>query len=68
MFAVKGSSMEKRLCLASMGVAGFVLLLFILDLATGFPFSQVSALVDILGALTSGLVLYLSYDAYKDVR
>lgn len=60
--------MEKKLCMASMGVAGFVLLLFLLDLFTGIPFSQVSTLVDILGALTSGLVLYLAYDAYKDVR
>jgi hypothetical protein len=68
MEAVKGISMEKRLCLASMGVAGFVLLLFALDLALGFPFSQVSALVDILGILTAGLVAYLGWDAYKDLR
>jgi hypothetical protein len=68
MQAVKGISMEKGLCLASMGVAGFVLPLFVLDLFTGIPFSQVNIVVDILGAMTSGLGLYLAYDAYKDVR
>ena len=68
MQAVKGISMEKGLCWASMGVAGFLLLLFLLDLFTGFPFSKVSTPVDVLGVLTSGLVLYLAWDAYKDLR
>jgi hypothetical protein len=68
MQAVKGISMEKKLCLASMGVAGFVLLLFALDVALGIPFSKVSVIVDILGILTSGLVVYLAWDAYKDLR
>lgn len=68
MQAVKGISMEKWLCWTSMGVAGLLLLLFVLDFVTGIPFSQVSKLVDILGVLTSGLVLYLAWDAYRDLR
>ena len=68
MQAVKGISMEKWLCWTSMGVAGFLLLLFVLDIATGIPFSKVSPVVDGLGAVTSGLVLYLAWDAYKDLR
>ncbi len=68
MQAVKGISMEKGLCWASMGVAGLLLLLFLLDVLLGIPFSKVSVVVDILGILTSGLVLYLAYDAYKDLR
>jgi hypothetical protein len=68
MQAVKGISMEKWLCWASLGVAGLLLLLFVADIFTGIPFSKVSVVVDILGALTSGLVLYLAWDAYKDLK
>jgi hypothetical protein len=68
MQAVKGISMEKWLCWSSMGVAGFLLLLFVLDIALGFPFSTVSTLVDIIGILASALVLYLGWDAYQDLR
>ena len=68
MQGVKTISMEKGLCWASMGVAGLLLLLFLLDFFTGIPFSQVSKPVDMLGVLTSGLVLYLAWDAYKDLR
>ncbi len=68
MQAVKGISMEKWLCWISMGVAGLLLLLFALDLFLKIPFSQVSTTVDILGIVTSGLVFYLAWDAYRDLR
>jgi hypothetical protein len=68
MIAVKGLFMEKWLCLGSMGVAGLLILLFILDMALGFPFGGSSAVVDVFGILASGVVLYLGWDAYKDLR
>jgi hypothetical protein len=68
MLAVKGSSMEKWLCWASLGVAGLMLLLFALDLALEFPFGRISPMVDIFSLLASGVLLYLSYDALKDLR
>jgi hypothetical protein len=68
MHAVKGIFMEKWLCFGSMGVAGFLLLLFLLDLVLGFPFGGVSPVVDIFGLLGCGLVLYLAYDAFRDLR
>jgi hypothetical protein len=68
MLAVKGLSMEKRLCWASMGVSGFLLLLFLLDFVFSFPFGGINGFVDILGILASGLVLYLAYDAFRDLR
>ena len=68
MQAVKGRSMEKRLCYGSMGVSGFLLLLFLLDLVLGFPFGGINIFVDIVGILASGLVLYLAWDAFKDLR
>ena len=68
MVAVKGLSMEKWLCWGSIGVAGLLLLLFLLDLFLSFPFGGINVFVDILGILASGLVLYLAYDAFRDLR
>jgi hypothetical protein len=60
--------MEKWLCWGSMGVAGLVLLLFLLDLLTGFPFYKISPFVDIVTILASALILYLAWDASRDLR
>jgi hypothetical protein len=60
--------MDKWLCWGSMGVAGFLLLLFLLDLVVGFPFGGVSGFVDLLGILASALVLYLAWDASRELR
>jgi hypothetical protein len=68
MQAVKGISMEKWLCWISMGVAGVLLLLFLLDFFTGIPFSKISKFVDVVAVLASGIVLYLAWDAYRDLR
>jgi hypothetical protein len=68
MQALKGLFMEKWLCWGSMGVAGLLLLLFLTDLLLGIPFSRLSLTVDIFGLLASGVVLYLAYDASKDLR
>lgn len=68
MQAVKGLSMEKWLCWGSMGVAGFLMLLFLLDLTLGFPFGRLSMVIDIIGLLACGVVGYLAWDAYKDLR
>ncbi len=59
--------MEKWFCLGSMGVAGLLCLLFVLDIAVATPFGGTSMVVDILGLLASGLVGYLGFDAYKDL-
>ena len=69
MQAVKGLSMEKWLCWASMGVAGLMLLLFVLDVAVGMPFGGGALsgmkIVDIIGILMSALLLYMSWDALR---
>jgi hypothetical protein len=61
-------TMDKWLCWGSMGVAGLLLLLFLLDLFLKFPFGQISVAVDIVGILASGVVLYLGWDAMRDLR
>jgi hypothetical protein len=68
MQAVKGLSMEKWLCWASLGVAGLMLFLFVLDLALEWPFGRISTTVDVFSLLASGVLLYLAYDALKDLR
>ena len=68
MIAVKGIFMEKWLCYGSMGVAGLLLLLFLLDMFLSFPFGGSSLAVDIVGVLVCGLVLYLAFDAFRDLR
>jgi hypothetical protein len=61
-------SMEKWLCWSAMGVGGLFLLLFLLDLILKIPFGGLNAIVDILGVLSSGVVLYLGWDAYQDIK
>ena len=61
--------MEKRLCIASMAVAGLLVLLFVLDLVVQFPFGGGSTfmVIDIIGALSGGMLMYLSWNALRDV-
>jgi hypothetical protein len=51
-----------------MGVAGLLLLLFGLDIALKIPFGGISPVVDIVSIIASGLVLFLAWDAFKDLR
>jgi hypothetical protein len=37
-------------------------------MVVGIPFSGVSTFVDILGILASGVILYLAWDAFRDLR
>jgi hypothetical protein len=60
--------MDKWLCWGSLGVSGLLLLLFLLDLFLGIPFGGISTVVDIVGILASGIVLFLAIDAMRDLR
>jgi hypothetical protein len=51
-----------------MGVAGFLLLLFLLDLILGFPFGRMSTIVNVVAILACSAVLYMGWDAYQDIR
>jgi hypothetical protein len=68
MVTVKGIFMEKWMCYGSMGVAGLLLLLFLLDMFTGIPFGKISIVVDIFGILAAGVVGFLAFDAFRDLR
>ncbi len=67
--------MEKWFCWGSVGVAGVLLLLFILDfvfyflnLVNAAPFGGVSPFVDVLGAIACGLLLYLSIETMREQK
>jgi hypothetical protein len=65
----KGRAMEKGLCYGALGVAVFMLLLFLLDLVAGFPFGgSPFAVVDIFGIIASGIVAYLAWNASRDLK
>ncbi len=60
------SNLNKQLIFASFGAAGFVALLCVLDLAVGIPYGR-SMTLDILFLISSAIVAYLAWDAYKDI-
>jgi hypothetical protein len=64
----KGLSMEKWLCWATMGISGLLLVLFVMDLVMKAPFGGLAPVVDVLAAISCGLVLYLGWDAFQDLR
>jgi hypothetical protein len=70
--ARKGSSMEKWLCWGSLGVAGLLLLIFLVDLILGVPLFMGEFgdrfLVDLLGILACGLVGYLAWESFREIR
>lgn len=73
--AVKGNSMEKWLCWVSLGIAGLLLFLFLLDFilymvgSSFMPFGGISPwVVDIIGCLASGLLVYLAWDAVREIH
>jgi hypothetical protein len=66
---MRGLSMEKRLCLASLSVAVIMLILFIPDLAFKIPFGQgIGRDVDVVVIIAAALLAYLSWNALRDLR
>jgi hypothetical protein len=53
---------------ASMGVAGFVAFLAIVDLSLKFPFAGYSPTLDILLLVASAIIGYLSWETYRENR
>jgi hypothetical protein len=62
--------MDKKLCLGSIGVAGLMLLVFLIDIIMGIPFGGAGAIVgiDVVGILAAGVLLYMSVATYLEVR
>jgi hypothetical protein len=60
------ANQSKNLVYLSFGAAGVVGALCLLDMATGIPFAR-QMTFDILFLLSSAVVGYLAWDAYKDL-
>ena len=62
--------MDKKLCIGALAVAGVMLLLFLLDILLGIPFggSGPFTYIDIIGIIASGVLLYMAFNAYREVR
>lgn len=58
----------KKICYGVLGVAGFMTLLFLLDLFLTFPFARASVTLDIFGILAGALVAYLAWDTAREIR
>ena len=59
--------MSKNMVFGSLAVAGLVLVMSILDLALKMPFGG-QMVMDILYILGGGIVLYLCWDAIRDLQ
>lgn len=67
--ARKGRAMNKAMCYGALGVGALMLLVFLLDLIVKVPFGGGPfLLVDIFGLLASGVVVYLGYNALRDLK
>ena len=67
--------MEKWMCFGSIGVAAIMLLVFLVDLFVGMPFSNGTTfddspffIVNLVGVVASGILGYLGWNALRDVR
>ena len=66
------SNLSKNLIFGSLSVAGVVALLAVIDLVLSDPFSggtrsTMTMVMDILFIISSALVAYLGWDAYRDM-
>ncbi|MCX7395536.1 MAG: hypothetical protein NTW75_15580 [Planctomycetales bacterium] len=61
------SNLPKLMIFGSFGVAGLVASLALIDIVTARPFAG-SGTMDILFVLSSGVVGYLGWEAYQDLK
>lgn len=60
--------MIKNMIFFSMGTAGLVALLSIVDLSVKWPFAGYSLTLDILLLVASAIIGYLSWETYRENR
>ena len=60
--------MAKAMSIAGMAIAALIAVLFGLDLVTGTPFGGQSTLTDVAFVVCGGILAYLGWNAFRDVR
>ena len=72
----KGRAMDKALCYGALAIGALMSLVFVLDLVAGIPFGPGGAkdvpnpfvTVDVFGFLASAVVVYLAWNASRDLK
>ncbi len=65
----KGRAMDRILCYGSLGIAILMLLVFLADLFVGTPFGGGPfTTVDLMGVIASAIVIYLAWNASRDLK
>lgn len=65
----KGRAMEKAMCYGALGIGALMALVFLLDLLVGAPFGGGKFVMgDVFGFLASGIVVYLGWNASRDLK
>ena len=62
------ASASKNMIIGSWVVAGLVALVAILDLALGIPFNRDMVIMDVLFLIGAGVIFYMGWDAFQDLR
>jgi hypothetical protein len=66
--AARGSSMEKWMCWGAIAAGAIMLLLFILDIAAGIPFSGPHWVLDISGILAAAAIIFMGADTLREFK
>ena len=64
-----GTSMDRILCWAAIGISGLMALLFLYDLVVGgWPLYGASGTLDVFALLAAGVIIYVSVDTLRELR
>ncbi len=67
--AKKGTMpLELKICWGTLGAAGLLALVFLLDLLVGVPFGKASIPLDVLVLLATLILAYLSWDTLRELQ
>ena len=58
--------MPQKLIIASMAAAGLVAITAMVDIVLGIPYTQ-KIVMDVLFLVGAAIVIYMGYDAYRDL-
>ncbi|MDO4550697.1 MAG: hypothetical protein Q4C96_05545 [Planctomycetia bacterium] len=58
--------MAKSLCMFGLALAAIILLVFLVDISLGFPFSRYSILMNVIFMAVSLVLAWLSWKTFKE--